>query len=1211
MANNWTEEQKQVIDDRGNDLLVSAAAGSGKTAVLVERILQMVTDPSDPVDIDALLVVTFTNAAAGEMRERIRSVIEAKLEETPENTHLQRQSALIHHARIMTIHSFCLDVIRNHFSRIDLDPSFRIADEGEMKLLSQDVMDTLLEESYAQGDAGFLALTESFAPGRSDEGIGDQVERFYEFSRAYPNPRAWRRGCAQAYKCESTEELEQTEWMKNFLARTALRAEGMLHALRQALEMAEASDGPQAYVPALAEDVQRFEALVTCDTLDKLSAGLTAAVAFPRLSTKKDPDADPSVKELVKAIREGVKKDAKKLQEDCAGRSEEQELELMRLTGEYARAFADLTDAYEERLDKAKRERGVLDFGDLEHMALSILVEEVDGDYKPTETAREYALHFKEVMTDEYQDSNLVQEILLTSVSGGGMGLHNRFMVGDVKQSIYRFRLARPDLFMEKYRTYPREAQGGLHRIDLHKNFRSRMEVLEGTNQIFRRIMTEQMGGVCYDADAALYPAASFPESEAEAFYKPEIMLVLPPDAGSEDEDEDLTMIQREADCVARRIHSIVGKEPVFDKETKNYRPAQYRDIVILLRTLTGVGDEFARVLGAEGIPAFTGSGTGYFSAPEVRTVLNMLTVLDNPRQDIPLAAVLRSQIVGMSDEQLARIRAVAPEDLFWDACRRWLEEGMGGEAAVRLTLFLELYRKYRERSVYTPIHELIRDLLEETGYLNYVTAMPAGSRRRANLEMLVQKASAFEQGSYRGLFNFIRYIENLRKYEVDFGEAPAAGESENAVRIMSIHKSKGLEFPVVFVSGLGRKFNRMDTRGAVLLHPDLGIGCECVDLETRTKIPTLLKQTIARATLEEMNGEELRVLYVAMTRAKEKLILTGCIDTSDPYKTMDRWHLTADSCQPEMPYADLMGAGCFLDWIMPAVYREGRDSLFRVLTVGGMTEDPQELAPSALSVMQEGRTDFRFPDPNTLHDPETEQILRERDAHHYPYGFLKNIPGKLTVSALKRMQLGEEEAESQNLFPETEPAEMEEEKTLPAFRKEKTETGAARGTIYHRVMECLDLTAPRDGDFVQTQLETMVKCGKIQNGDLQAVSADRFRVFLESDLGQRMTAAAQAGKLHREAPFVLGIPADQIREEWNCEETVLVQGIIDAWFEENDRIILVDYKSDRLRDPQQFKDRYHAQLDYYSRALTQLTGKPVAEQLIWSFQLGTSIRTD
>ena len=1182
----WTEEQQKVIDTRDRNILVSAAAGSGKTAVLVARILALVTDPAHPVDIDRLLIVTFTNAAAGEMRQRIRDALEARAEEAPENAHLQRQLVLIHNAQITTIHSFCLQVLRSHFHMIGLDPGFRIADEGEMLLLRQDVLKETLEEAYELG-AGevhtteteeFRQLLEQLAPGKDDQAVQNALLQVYQFSLGQPWPDEWLAGCRMAYCRPDKEETPpEPDWVRFVVKDTKRVLADVREEILYAITLCQAEHGPYMYEKAMQDDLAMVEALQAADSYRELAKAFAVSGTYTRLSTKKDESVSKEQKEQVQELRAGIKDALASVRVQYFYDRPEALEETFYASGVVVRALTRLVERFMEKLTEKKREKNVLDFSDLEHLALEILVVHDETGIQASPAALEYAEQFEEIMIDEYQDSNLVQELILNSVAGRGRGEANRFMVGDVKQSIYRFRLACPELFLEKYQTY-RELENAC-RIDLHKNFRSRSEVLDGVNEIFRQIMTENLGGIVYDKDAMLYPGAVFAPDSGEARRLPEFLLLDP-----EDQDKQ----EAEARLVGMQIQQMVGSFPVWDAKRSAYRPMAYRDIVILLRTVSGWAETFGEVLSDMGIPCFTGSQKGYFSAVEVRTVLAYLEVLDNPVQDIPLAAVMRSPIGGFSDEALAKLRSASEERRFYDCCTAYRDNGE--DAALRLALdtFFRQMEYFREKAAYTPIHLLLWEILDVTGYGAYAAALPAGRQRKANLDMLVEKAIAYEATSYRGLYHFIRYIESLKRYEVDYGEASLGTESDDTVRIMSIHKSKGLEFPVVFVSGLGKQFNETELRGRLALHSSFGIGCDYVDTTLRLRQPSLLKKVIQKTSALENLGEELRILYVAMTRAKEKLILTGVVPNAS--QKLEAWQTLNVRAMETLSYSTLTKASSYLDWVLPALLQHsGKDCfLLRVLSAEDLLEESKEAKASDLWRVLE----------HPKEEPEARRYLERVFSAEYPYEQEQAISGKVSVTELKKQTQLPEEHEGLELYPV-----KESKGTVPRFRAaETTMPGSMRGTIYHTFMENLDF---HKKDVLETQLEEWIKCGKMTRDEAAAVRISDIRRFLESDIGLRMERAEEGGRLHREQPFVLGVPAHEIRSCWQSEELVLVQGIIDAWFEEDDGIVIVDYKTDRVRTMQTLAGRYHIQLEAYAKAVARLTGKTVKECGIYSFCLG------
>lgn len=764
MGVKWTEEQQKVIQLRNRNILVSAAAGSGKTAVLVERIITMLTEDDPPVDVDKLLIVTFTEAAASEMKERIRLAIEKKLLEYPEDEHLKQQATLIHNAQITTIHSFCLSVIRDHFHAIDIDPGFRIGEEGELKLLRHDVLEEMLEGKYQEGSKSFLDFAAAYSTGRDDKKIEDLILKIYEFSRSYPDSEAWLESCVEAYKIPDVETLEKSSFMQKVMADIRKNLEDARELLAQAEMIALSPDGPAVYEATLDKDMQVIEELSAIRSYEKMAEAFTN-VKWARIAANKDQTVLEEKIEQVKKIRELVKGIVKNISGQYFYESPQELVEDLKMCAPAMEELGNLVRLFGEKFEEQKRAQNIIDFSDMEQYALRILTEKSEDGFVPSKIAQEYQNQFHEVMIDEYQDSNLIQEAILNSVSTCRSGRYNIFMVGDVKQSIYRFRLSRPELFLEKFYTYNIE-ESQTQRIDLHRNFRSRKEVLESANAIFRQIMTEKLGGIVYDEQAALYPGAEYPETEN---LKTEILLM----------DSDLDKYQKtdgdtskgivserelEARMIAMRIRKLLRSQKVVDKETGELRNVRYSDIVILTRSVKGFADVFTEVLNREGIPAYAGTSEGYFQTQEVGVLLDYLRVLDNRRQDIPLAAVLRSAFAEMSDEEMAEIRCMYPDKPFFESVAEYRVHGREQKIREKLEKCLGQMDELRLIVPYTPMHELLWKILDRTGYGDYVAAMPGGAQRRANLDMLIEKARAYEATSYKGLFHFVRYIEQPTK---------------------------------------------------------------------------------------------------------------------------------------------------------------------------------------------------------------------------------------------------------------------------------------------------------------------------------------------------------------------------------------------------------------------------------------------------------------
>ena len=1215
MATMWTAEQQKVIDLRNRNILVSAAAGSGKTAVLVERIIQRITDEREPVDVDRMLIVTYTEAAASEMKERIAAAIEKQLEQRPGDARLEQQAALIHTAPITTIHSFCLSVIRDHFHVIGIDPGFRIVEEGELKLLKQDVLDELLEECYEKGDEEFLEFTEKFGRGKNDRRIEELILKLYEFSCSYPCPGKWLDSCVMAYK---SEDMLSSGFVKNAELRVRRRGKDIGGILDRALKICEEPDGPYMYADMIESDRKYLDRIIKAEDFEAMYDAVNG-FAWKRLSTKRDETVSPEKKEEVKKLRKQAKKLVEGLQAAYFYAPWQVWAEDMRDASGSMATLSGLVKQFSKLLGEKKRSRNMIDFNDMEHFALSILTEEKDGHTAPSRVAEEYQERFEEVMIDEYQDSNLVQEAILTSVSRMEKGQNNIFMVGDVKQSIYRFRLSRPELFMEKYDTYTLE-DSACQRVDLHKNFRSRPEVLDSANYLFEQIMQRGFGGIEYDENAALYPGADFPEKPEDTdsgfSYRTELLLMDKKEAAVRTAEGGGDAKKAEARMIARRIRELTDSGMVYDRAEGTCRRVRYRDIVILTRSIKGWAESFSSVLAEEGIPAYSVSREGYFETYEVSVLMDYLRILDNARQDLPLAAVLTSPFGGLDVQELARIRLAFPELPFYEAYVRYAEtEDLPeeeGKTREKLESFYGQIAYFRRKVPYTPIHELLAEIIDRTGYGTYISAMPGGAQRQANVEMLVEKAAAFEGTSYKGLFNFIRYIEQLRKYDVDYGEAGILDEQADTVRIMSIHKSKGLEFPIVFAAGMGKAFNMQDVRGSVILHPEQGAGLDVVDLEQRTKAPTFLKKMIQEEAALESLAEEMRVLYVAVTRAKEKMILTGVCDVSENLEEKIREAENGENRAEEegrpgqMELYRLEEAKTCLDWIIPAVFsgkdgRIRRDCPVEVRLFTAEDLQCEKEAEHTADVL--ARDTLEHWDCTRRHAPEYAERLKSQMEYVYPWEAEGQMKLKFTVSELKkRTSLQEEAGEEMYQEPEVVPL-------IPRFlTEEETLTGASRGSAYHKLLELLDFTENYDDGLLAQVIRENKAAGKLTGEMADCIRTGDILHFLNCESGRRMARAAAQGKLYREQPFVLGVPSEEIYPEDRSGETILVQGIIDVYFEEPDGLVVLDYKTDQVRAADELKEKYHAQLDYYAQALEQLTEKHVKEKIIYSFTLRKEI---
>ncbi|MBQ6550235.1 MAG: UvrD-helicase domain-containing protein [Lachnospiraceae bacterium] len=1260
MAENWTDEQRQAIELRNRDLLVSAAAGSGKTAVLTARILGLVTDETNPVDIDRILVVTFTRAAAAEMRDRIRKAIRDRAEAEPGNARLRRQLSLLSHAQITTIDSFLSYVVRSNYSEIDIDPGFRTADEGETRLLMSDVFRGLLEERYAEDDPDFVRFTETFASGKTDDKIEELVLRIFRITESMVEPESWYRTVLENYSPETEEELTGSAWCRWYLDNVRTKLLDYAAGLGQIAEAAEAS--VPLFVPMLENEKGMLETAAHFTEYREVPL-VIERLNFGAVNAKKlgKTPGDPAL-EALKKDRKNIIDKVKAIAADHV--PAEALIALLHEIRPQVETLVTLVRDFSERFREEKKRRMIADFSDIARMALHIL-RTPEGE--PTDIARQFAAHFDEIMIDEYQDSNEIQEAILTAVSREDSGHPNMFMVGDVKQSIYRFRMARPELFNQKYNTYTAE-DSPHEKVELHMNFRSREEVLSAVNAFFYEIMQEKVGGIRYDDACALYPCDTvFPEYEPQEGEpervplkeEPELMLLdltgsttaaaADPEEGTEggpeavgaegadtglgapdtspldapddpeetDTDEvefDLTSIEWEARMVAQKIRALVDPRNgrvVYDNDLRRYRPLRYGDIMILLRTGTGWADTFLEVLFSEGIPASSEGSRGYYSSREVQLVLDLLTVIDNPVSDIPLAAVMHSPIFNFSSEELAVIRnGYFPREQglgFYGAAKYAMENGEGVLQEKLRNLF-DTIDGFRTLSHEVSLSELLRRIMRKTGLLYIMGAMPGGSRRRANLEMLITKAAAFEETSYHGVFQFIRYIDKLKSYELDEGENVNGGENENVVRIMTIHKSKGLESTVVFLSGLGKGFNRTDGSAEVVVHQDLGIGTDLVDTEARTKTKNPLRKVLSGKLKEESTGEELRVLYVAMTRAREKLYLTGSVRSARKMEAYRRL-LAENETRERAPltYTELLSSETMMEWLLRA-YRPDMPVTLTVTSTLEVASGIPTYGPGETTGETESFRDVLRRAP--LYEEETRRLRHVLTAD-YLYDDLYRTDATVSVSRLKQEHMQKALTES---APDTrdiltvrkEPFDAA-GLTIPPEEHERI-AGAARGTLYHSVLEWLD-----PHEEIEPQLDRWEKEGLISLEEKDTINPNRIRGFLFSSLGQRFVRAVDEGRAYREKQFIIGVPVQEVFPDRTVRdgaetELVMIQGIIDMYFEEDGGIILVDYKTDRVYDPDVLARMYREQLLLYRRAVSMFSHLPVREMWIWSLTMDRAI---
>lgn len=1211
---NWTPKQKEVIDARDQNILVSAAAGSGKTAVLVERIINLLTDENNPTDIDNLLVVTFTKAAASEMKERVRNALDEIIAKHPENEHIQKQINLINTAQITTIDSFCSFVVRENFEKIDLDPDYKIGDVGEIELLKADVLDEILTNRYEEAEPEFMEFIEQYKASKADDSVTNLIMELYTASESHANPEKWVKSCIDNYIVSDENDLNSKPWMLKNISDIKNIMPDICKKLENAINICNQPGGPVNYIKALTDIYETCKLAMEKQSYRALKNSL-GDYKIPRLPGKSEA-LNPEKSEQVKAIKSEVGTKINKLVADYLSYDIDEILEEIDVMKSQVQVIIDLTLEFMDKLKEAKKENAIMDFSDLEHYALNILTyENEDGEIVPSDVAISMSKQYKEIMIDEYQDSNTVQEAILTSISNG-FGINNVFMVGDVKQSIYRFRLANPNLFLEKYDTYSEETNAPKRKIILDKNFRSRKEVIDSVNYIFDTIMCRHTGGIEYIDNNRLVCGASFKEL-----------------LDTQDNATDIILIEGdkeyEIEQIAKKIKKIVDPDfgmKVQDKDG-NLRNAKYSDIVILLRGIKGISSQYVDVLEKYGIPAYTETKTGFYDAKEVLTVLNFLNVLDNPRQDIPLAGIMLSPMFNFSESELAQIRINDEESGLYDELKSYLYDGDDEKLIDKITNFMNLINNLRKEIPYITVYDLIDKILKINGYENYIMALPSGLRRIKNIEQLKEKAVAYENSSYSGVFNFIRYIEKVKVVREE-GEALSVDESDNIVRIMSIHKSKGLQFPIVFLANATSKFR--PEKDAIAIHEEYGIGMDYVNHELKVKDSSLVKSVIRNAITKENKAELLRLLYVAMTRAQEKLIVTGAV------KDMEK-EIEKISGYRRNPYLQATGSEItdinnFMDWILLATSRnKGADELLnyydsfteaqneelynidasvKIIAICGETEDDKLKEYIELNDDNTKKQELLQIDGKKTYDKITEEILNKNLNWEYPYYEDVNISAKASVTEIKRQALHEydEQQDGTEMFKEDLPD------IIPDFAKSDEQlheklTGANRGTAYHRIFELMDLNLPEyTVESVNEMINGYVKSGLIDKAGADCINENDVIAFSKTDLFERMRQAQSRGELFREQKFLLGKKACEVNTNTDSEELVVIQGIIDVCFIENGRYYVVDYKTDKVRKMEQLYDKYSVQLDYYKEAIEQITGKKVEDEIIYSVTLGDEI---
>ncbi|MDC3425591.1 helicase-exonuclease AddAB subunit AddA [Aquibacillus sp. 3ASR75-11] len=1236
----WTKEQEEAIHTNGRDILVAAAAGSGKTAVLVERIIQKLLDKNNPVDIDSLLVVTFTNAAAQEMRHRIGQAIEAALEKNPTSTHLKKQLSLLQRASISTLHAFCMEVVRRHAYMLDLDPGFRIADDMEADMIRQEVMEELFEHWYGkvgEEQTAFFSVVDRFSNDRSDLEVEELVMKLYEFAMQKPWPGQWLTNMATMYDIPEQVEEADLEWLTILKREVQSQLNAMEAEAISALDLTRESDGPYHYADAIDADLHLITEAKRClqlswDDLQKLFL----ESKFQALSRKK-VDCSEEKKDKLKGLRNSYKKRWNDLAEDWFSRRLSSYLDDMRTLYPTVEQLIVLVKEFKEKYAQAKKEKAIVDFSDLEHFCLQVLVDPSSDSSQivPSYVSTEFRKKFTEVLVDEYQDTNLVQETLLSLISNKD-GAGNMFMVGDVKQSIYRFRHAEPTLFLNKYKEFAVADHPG-KRIDLARNFRSRTQVLAATNYIFRQLLNEEVGEMNYDEDAELIYANKMYDELTNSDTDVELVIIdreskeEEQDDAKEDEDfQDLEKAQLEARTYARMIKKWIGYKAspmqVIDKATGVQRDVRYRDIVILLRSMTWaptIVDELKQ----EGIPVYAELSTGYLEAIEIKVMLSLLKVIDNPKQDIPLAAILRSPIVGLNEEDLAQIRLAKRRAPYHDALKAFVAQSSHPKIA-RIVSFLNQLNEWRSRARQGALSELIWQIYRETGYYDFVGGIPGGRQRQANLRALYDRARSYESTSFRGLFRFLRFIERMEERGDDLGAARALGEQEDVVRMMTIHKSKGLEFPVVILGAMDKQFNQQDIKQKYLLHKDLGFGSKYIDPIKRIMYPTLAFHALKKEKQRELLAEEMRVLYVALTRAKEKLVMVGNVASFE--KKQEKWQQLIDHPEWVLPAHYRLESKSYLDWIGPALIRHHQNEVLRD-EIKVSVRVPEEIQNDVSSwdvrlmhgsalTRQESplgsnksnlEKAIRNWEPLLDLDPSLDEAVEKKLAYQYPHPNASTYRAKQSVTELKRQREWKDEYSGDQLL-ETYKAPIG---NRPRFmQKEKRLTAAEKGSAMHAVMQHLPLTKKLTTIELEEHVQGIVTKEIITQEEADTVDVGAIKQFFQTNIGEQLI---QAVTIYREVPFSLTLPANEVYAEWDddTDERVLIQGVIDCAIRHEGGWIILDYKTDTVPSKGSDEDkevtlkkRYETQLDLYATAVEEIWKEPVVGKYLYFFDGGLLI---
>ena len=1155
----WTKEQEKAIYQKGDNILVAAAAGSGKTAVLVERIVNKIIN--EKIDVDKLLVVTFTNAAATEMRERVLDAIYKKLEDNPDNLMLQKQIVLLNKSHISTIHAFCLEVIKNNFYKTDISPNFRLANTPEIELLKMEVLEEVFDNLYEEKNENFIKLIDTYCGYRSDDNLKEIILKIYRYIQSMPYPEEWLEKQVEKFNLDLEQDFSKTVWGQLLIKEAKEDIEETINMLKNVAKKLQLEIDLNKWYLIINDDISGLEEIAEMENWDDFY------IKMQDLKFKtwaQDRKIVSELKDNAKAVRDKVKAKIDDLKNKIFIYDSKQANNDIFAMYETLKEIKNVILKFISEYQKAKLQKNIIDFNDIEHLALQILVQKNEkGKYEPTEVAKEYQEMFEEIAIDEYQDSNEIQEEILKQISRG----NNIFMVGDVKQSIYKFRQAKPELFLQKYNTYDN------NKIQLFANFRSRKNILDLSNVIFENIMSEEFGSIDYNENEFLNVGQEYIETKEKTLGKAELHIIDASVETEEVQDEILENAEIEAKFVAKKIQELInGNYVVYDKK-QGYRKLQFKDIVILLRKTANVAPIYEKELENLEYPVFSDIGTNYFESIEIQTIMSLLKIISNPDNDIALVTVLRSPIGKFTDNELIEIRLENQNESFYNALLS------SEQLKEKIDDFLELVEDFRTKQEYLKLDEFIWYIYEKTGYLNYVSLMKNGNLKAANLRMLFEKARDYEQGSFKGLYNFINFIDKVTKGNTDMGAPKLIGENENVIRIMSIHKSKGLEFPVVFLCGTGNQFNMLDLNDNILIHSELGLGPKYINYERRITYNTLAKEAIKYQIKKEIKEEEMRLLYVALTRSREKLIITG-VDKNLKKSIQEKEEMLQIS-ENKVTKAIAKKSKTYLEWIETVNLADKR--------MKDLIDVYEHIKNESLDTEQEEQKEKTIQIEERKINKEIDKIL----TWEYPEKELTKIEGKSSVSKLTK---------------ETENEEIKVELKKPKFLEGELPLSKAEiGTTVHLVMQKLDFKQNYTIEKVEELLEELEQKGIIATKQKEAVPKQKILAFAQSQLFKEI---GRAKKTYKEQPFYINIPVNELYES-KSNENILVQGIIDLYYiTENEEIILVDYKTDYVPENKSsyLKEKYQSQLNLYKRALEQALGKKVTRAYIYSTYLNDSI---